>query len=548
MAPGGSAAGASEKTPIMGAPNPSVPRRAGRRGAGRPTHRGGANTSFLALLAALSAMAAMFVVVTRIPPMTPGAVPFSPIPALSGGRRALSRPKIGPETFPDDPRARRGAVTYDAFNDAKSGAPVIELVWQRPRRPEGAKPKGIVFLAHGCHHAAGDFFPASDRCVKCAGLPEEARVAAKALTRGYVVAAVSSEKACWNTKAGDARRVAAALERVKRRNPDLPNDAPVYAFGASSGGAFVAALPFFADVDGVVAQIAGVGFPRDPRSNTAFFATPAELGEAVRESRRGREKILAKGEEVPERVPEAKAASEEEAFVVGVGSGNAPGSGSTSREYSYPPVVFSHMSRDALVGALVDESRAFLDAAGVPTRVTELAPQPVDGLFFHRRVVRAADAEGDGDKGPGATEPVIRVADSEAMAAALRDGGFLDSEGFLKRDPRSSEWRDALRRRSAFPSFDSLVPDNSATSEALNVAFAAHELSSDFFDEDVRWLEERTAERRGVSGKEATFETGVTTPVANAEAVQTGGVLEPVAGAAARVATTTTRISTTTTR
>ena len=286
MAPGGSAAGASEKTPIMGAPNPSVPRRAGRRGAGRPTHRGGANTSFLALLAALSAMAAMFAVVTRIPPMTPGAVPFSPIPALSGGRRALSRPKIGPETFPDDPRARRGAVTYDAFNDAKSGAPVIELVWQRPRRPEGAAPKGIVFLAHGCHHAAVDFFPASDRCVRCAGLPEEARVAAKALTRGYVVAAVSSEKACWNTQ-GDARRVASALDRVRRRNPDLPRGAPVFAFGASSGGAFVAALPFFADVDGVVAQIAGVGFPRDPRSNTAFFATPAELGDALREARGG---------------------------------------------------------------------------------------------------------------------------------------------------------------------------------------------------------------------------------------------------------------------
>jgi hypothetical protein len=134
------------------------------------------------------------------------------------------------------------------------------------------------------------------------------------------------------------------------------------------------------------------------------------------------------------------------------------------------------------------------------------------------------------------------------MAAALRDGGFLDSEGFLKRDPRSSEWRDALVRRSAFPSFDSLVPDKSATSEALNVAFAAHELSSDFFDEDVRWLEERTAERRGVSGKEATLETGVTTPVVNAEAGKTGGVLEPVAGAAARVATTTTTTTTTTTR
>ena len=536
MAPGGSAAGASEKSPILGAPNPTVPRRAGRRGAGRPTHRGGANTSFLALLAALSAMAAMFVVVTRIPPMTPGAVPFSPIPALSGGRRALSRPKIGPETFPDDPRARRGAVTYDAFNDAKSGAPAIELVWQRPRRPEGAAPKGIVFLAHGCHHAAVDFFPASDRCVRCAGLPEEARVAAKALTRGYVVAAVSSEKACWNTQ-GDARRVASALDRVRRRNPDLPRGAPVFAFGASSGGAFVAALPFFADVDGVVAQIAGVGFPRDPRSNTAFFATPAELGDALREARGGADAKatrdggngdVARGEAT--RIATSSATSSE-----AEARRDGGGENGVFKTVAYPPVVFSHMSRDALVGALVDESRAFLDAAGVPTRVTELAPQPVDAVFFHRRVVRAADAEGDGERGPGATEPVIRVADSAAMAAALREGGLLDSEGYLKRDPRASEWRDALRRKGAAPSFDALVPDRSATAEALNVAFAAHELSSDKFDEDVRWLEERAAERRGEAPGDAV----------KADAGETGGGAEQegarvVVAAAATTTTTTT--------
>ena len=537
MAPGGSAAGASEKSPILGAPNPTVPRRAGRRGAGRPTHRGGANTSFLALLAALSAMAAMFAVVTRIPPMTPGAVPFSAIPALSGGRRALSRPKIGPETFPDDPRARRGAVTYDTFNDAKSGAPAIELVWQRPRRPEGAAPKGIVFLAHGCHHAAVDFFPASDRCVRCAGLPEETRVAAKALTRGYVVAAVSSEKACWNTQ-GDARRVAAALNRVRRRNPDLPRGAPVFAFGASSGGAFVAALPFFADVDGVVAQIAGVGFPRDPRSNTAFFATPAELGDALREARGTRGDAKATPGEG------ARARGEAEAPVTDDGGKNGDvATGKNDREAAYPPVVFSHMSRDALVGALVDESRAFLDAAGVPTRVTELAPQPVDANFFHRRVVRAADAEGDGEKGPGATEPAIRVADSAAMAAALREGGLLDSEGYLKRDPRASEWRDALRRKGAAPRFDALVPDQSATAEALNVAFAAHELSSDKFDEDVRWLEERAAERRGEApGAVAGAQTGL--DAVKADAGETGGGAEPVADVVAAAATTTTTTTT----
>ena len=161
----------------------------------------------------------------------------------------------------------------------------------------------------------------------------------------------------------------------------------------------------------------------------------------------------------------------------------------------------------------------------------------MDATFFHRRVVRAADAEGDGDAGPGATEPAIRLADSEAMAAALRAGGFLDSEGFLKRDPRSSEWRDALRRRGAAPRFDSLVPDKSATSEALNVAFAAHELSSDRFDEDVRWLEERGAERRGETPRAVAKEVAQTDPgaVASAKVEERGGEEEAardVAGAA----------------
>ena len=203
------------------------------------------------------------------------------------------------------------------------------------------------------------------------------------------------------------------------------------------------------------------------------------------------------------------------------------------------PCPAGSRSRDALVGALVDESRAFLDAAGVPTRVTELAPQPVDANFFHRRVVRAADAEGDGEKGPGATEPAIRVADSAAMAAALREGGLLDSEGYLKRDPRASEWRDALRRKGAAPRFDALVPDQSATAEALNVAFAAHELSSDKFDEDVRWLEERAAERRGEApGAVAGAQTGL--DAVKADAGETGGGAEPVADVVAAAATTTT--------
>jgi hypothetical protein len=76
------------------------------------------------------------------------------------------------------------------------------------------------------------------------------------------------------------------------------------------------------------------------------------------------------------------------------------------------------------------------------------------------------------------------------MAAALRDAGLLDSEGYLREDPRRSEWREALRRQAARIG-DSMVPDESPIAEVLNVAYAAHELCADGFDEDMKWLEDR---------------------------------------------------------
>jgi hypothetical protein len=471
---GSSAVAASEKTPIMGAERtpPVVPRRLGRKGVGRPTHRGGANTSCLALLAAVSAMAAMFAVVTRLPPINPGAPAFSATASLSGARRALHKqsPSVASVPLHADARSLLGAVTYDKFvDDHGLGDPPIELVWQRPRRADGVAPRGIVFFAHGCHHHARDFFPKSKRCLTCLGLPEETKLVQKALKRGYVVAAVSSVGNCWSSES-DAPRVAKALARVTKLNPDLSQrnqqTPPTFAFGVSSGGVFVAALPFFAKIDGVLAQVTGVGFPRDPRDGGRYFANPAALGAAMGESG---DTDAAKGAHVAK---------------------------DTDSKAPYPPFVFSHMSKDALVGALVDESVAFLRSAGIDTKVTELAPLVVDDNFFHRRIVRAADTEGDlggGADTAGATTPVILVAESTEMVNELRAGGFLDSEGFLKNDPRISDWRSlAVLKRRAKKLGDSLTPNVSPIAEVLNVAFGAHEMSSEFFDEELKWLEERT--------------------------------------------------------
>jgi hypothetical protein len=343
---------------------------------------------------------------------------------------------LSAERIRDDPHG----VMRDTFG---SRVDPVELLWQKPRDP-----KALLFLAHGCNHAATDFFPASETCPTCAGLPEETRVVAKALARGYVVAAVSSRGACWDASV-DARRVVRALSRVSRLVPELAGK-PTFAFGASSGGAFVGALPFYGAVDGVVSQISSIRLPSRLRD-------AASLGEELR----------AQG-----------------------GRGD------------YPPVVFSHMSRDVLTGELVDRSRAYLESVGVPVRVTELDPQPVDDGFFHRRIVRAVPADANGD-GAG-LEPVVRLAESEAMAAKLRDAGMLDTEGYLRDDPRASDWRSALGA-DAKAMGDSMRPDASGLSEVLNVAYASHELSADGFDGDMKWLEDQR-KARVAAGKAARAE------------------------------------------
>jgi hypothetical protein len=52
--------------------------------------------------------------------------------------------------------------------------------WQVPKNPKGA-----VFLAHGCVHSAYNFWPQSEACPECRGLPEELSHTLQALKLGY---------------------------------------------------------------------------------------------------------------------------------------------------------------------------------------------------------------------------------------------------------------------------------------------------------------------------------------------------------------------------
>ena len=47
-----------------------------------------------------------------------------------------------------------------------------------------ASPKGMLFIAHGCVHGGNNYFPKSDTCPGCVGLPEEISHTIQAMKMG----------------------------------------------------------------------------------------------------------------------------------------------------------------------------------------------------------------------------------------------------------------------------------------------------------------------------------------------------------------------------
>jgi len=113
----------------------------------------------------------------------------------------------------------------------------VEFLWQSPTNGTKNQSKAILFLAHGCGHSMRDWFAPDDSvCPECMGLPEERAIVRMALDLELLVVAVSSAVgSCWSVT--DGPRVARVLEEVNR---DF--HLPIYGFGASSGGSFVASV------------------------------------------------------------------------------------------------------------------------------------------------------------------------------------------------------------------------------------------------------------------------------------------------------------------
>ncbi|GLI63475.1 hypothetical protein VaNZ11_006449 [Volvox africanus] len=226
----------------------------------------------------------------------------------------------------------------------------VEVVWQAP--PPDVLCRGVVFVAHGCNHGAIDWWPPSPSCPQCIGLPEELNVTLHCLLRGYAVVAVSSAarrgSRCWQSIFGggsdpwdynagsspvDWMRVRRVLDVVLPR--EGLSSLPLFALGASSGGAFVLGLPLV-----MPGRFSGLG--------VQIMGAPSGLLQRYR-----------------------------------MMSQSAP----------WPPTLFVHMPRDANLAQLVAENIQELQDGGVRTREILVQPQPLTPLYLTQRCAPEVDEQ-----------------------------------------------------------------------------------------------------------------------------------------------------------
>mmetsp|Transcript_11849 Transcript_11849/g.22613 ORF Transcript_11849/g.22613 Transcript_11849/m.22613 type:complete len:397 (-) Transcript_11849:144-1334(-) len=149
-----------------------------------------------------------------------------------------------------------------------------------------------------------------------------------------------------------------------------------------------------------------------------------------------------------------------------------PFKGNLHKSKQYPPTIFIHMPRDSYTALVVEENVRHLRRMGIPAVALEARPVPVSPNFFSDRI-------------PWVSPAALRIA-----VEALRREKFLDPEYLLFNDPRQSDWRTVLQGLELVEG-DNLGPDESNIAEILNVAWASHEITSDFMNETLDFLEAR---------------------------------------------------------
>eukprot|EP00316_Scyphosphaera_apsteinii_P020767 CAMPEP_0119314500 /NCGR_PEP_ID=MMETSP1333-20130426/32946_1 /TAXON_ID=418940 /ORGANISM="Scyphosphaera apsteinii, Strain RCC1455" /LENGTH=355 /DNA_ID=CAMNT_0007319619 /DNA_START=23 /DNA_END=1090 /DNA_ORIENTATION=+ len=166
----------------------------------------------------------------------------------------------------------------------------------------------------------------------------------------------------------------------------------------------------------------------------------------------------------------------------------------------FPPALFVHMQRDQRTASLVHKCVHKLRESGTRAEQLTITPLPVNASFYKRRVRNVSSAL------------------SVALHKALLEAGLIDAVNhMLIDDPRRSNWREAVAQApglavslpgTAEGVADTLIADQSALAEELNVAWAQHEIIADYADAVMRWIDDSAmsieqAIRASASGHDA---------------------------------------------
>ncbi|KAJ7541592.1 hypothetical protein O6H91_10G066500 [Diphasiastrum complanatum] len=162
-----------------------------------------------------------------------------------------------------------------------------------------------------------------------------------------------------------------------------------------------------------------------------------------------------------------------QALVIMISEGNLK---SIESSQIYPPTLFVHMPKDEERSLVVTKAMDLLRSKGLQTNAIECHEIPLYPLFFSERI-------------PGLDDET-----SEKIYAVFRDNGWLDEQGYLKRDGRTINWQMAVKKRQVLPSGEAgKVKWEDHIQEELNLAYAYHEISSVPSEAILDWLDLKTS-------------------------------------------------------
>jgi hypothetical protein len=135
---------------------------------------------------------------------------------------------------------------------------------------------------------------------------------------------------------------------------------------------------------------------------------------------------------------------------------------------NYPPTLFVHMVKDRFRARAILSNMAQLAEAGVEVKEIRCEQFPLDADFLAKRI------------------PGLDRSFADKLIEVFNEKGFLDENGYLKKDGRALKWKETLLEKKLIHEKFELF---SHVNEELNLAFAYHEFTSLKNDEIFEWFE-----------------------------------------------------------